>query len=106
MAADETCVVDGLGDGTLHTAHVGDQPVRLGEHPGHLVDEGEHRRRDERDLGVGIEPARGDDAHPLGLLEAVRAVVVTGDVPAALGEGARDRAADEPEARHVRPTRC
>ena len=47
----------------LDTADIGDQPGGLGERPLDLIDDRQHRRGDERDVGVGVEAGGIDGTH-------------------------------------------
>ena len=55
MPTDEARVVGGGTDRRLDAADVGDGAARLGERPLDLVGGGQHRNRDERDLGGRVE---------------------------------------------------
>ena len=65
-------------------------PVGLRQRPLDLVGEGQHRRGDERDLGIGVEPDRVDDPALEGPLGHHRVEIVAADVPAALAQGDGD----------------
>ena len=82
VAADETRVVDGCGDGALHPADVGDDARGLGERPFDLVGDGEDGHGDERDVSALIEAGGVDAAAGPGVLDAGSIDVVAGDMPA------------------------
>lgn len=89
VATHEARVVDAAGKGPLHAADIGDQAIRVGQRPLHLVDQREHGGGHEGDLGVGVQPGSGDEAHRQGLRHLGWVVVVAVHRPATIGERAQ-----------------
>ena len=104
VTADEAWVVDRRGDSTLHAAHIGDETGRFGESTLDLVDDGEHGRGNERDVGIGVESVGIDGPDGEGPLDPQRVEIVAGHVPSTVAKRERDRTTHQTETGHVGTT--